>query len=235
MPDNILKEEKIVEKLQYSSFNNLSEVAERFDCEIEYGHFVKEKNFEIAENIKENIIMNFNDRTSHQNEYVICERLISPILTLISQRNNLILWSHCKYDVKVDDELEFTGSPDYLWGIPIVRGGWNFSKTVACLGEAKKDKFEEGWGQVGAEMIATQYYNNNFELPVFGLVSNGKKWEFGKLVKKTFIIDEIGNEMPVKIENVLDSLNWFLGEVRKNVDILEEVIKKEKMLKKSIK
>ncbi len=143
------------------------------------------------------------------------------------------MWSHTRYDVRPNDELEFIGTPDYLWGIPAVRGASIFSKTVACLGEAKKDKFEEGWGQVGAEMIATQYHNNNFELPVFGLVSNGKKWEFGKLINKTFIIDEIGYEMPAKINKVLNCLNWFLCEVRKNADILEEIIKKEKELKKS--
>ncbi len=221
-------------KVKYSSFKNLSEVAGEFDCEIEIDSFVKEKNFKISEEKQNDIIDYFNDFTSHQNEYVICERLISPILTMISKENNLKLWSHNKYNVKVSETLELTGEPDYLWGIPAVRGGTIFSKTVACLGEAKRDKFEEAWGQVGAEMIATQYHNNNFELPVFGLASNGKQWEFCKLINKTFIMDKPGYEMPSKLGNVLNNLNWFLCEVRKNADILEKIFQKEKALKNKI-
>ncbi len=56
------------------------------------------------------------------------------------------------------------------------------SRTV----EAKQDKFEEGWGQCLAEMIAVQRINNDFEMNIFGIVSNGKIWQFGKLTADVF-------------------------------------------------
>lgn len=52
--------------------------------------------------------------------------------------------------------------------------------------EAKQDKFEEGWGQCLAEMIAVQRIDNDFISDVFGIVSNGKIWQFGKLVANVF-------------------------------------------------
>ena len=52
--------------------------------------------------------------------------------------------------------------------------------------EAKKDNFEEGWGQCAAEMEAAQQANQNTELTVYGVVTNGKLWEFAKLKTKMF-------------------------------------------------
>lgn len=52
--------------------------------------------------------------------------------------------------------------------------------------EAKQDKFEEGWGQCLAEMIAVQRINDDFASDIFGIVSNGKIWQFGKLIADVF-------------------------------------------------
>ena len=49
------------------------------------------------------------------------------------------------------------------------------------------DKFDEGWAQCLAEMVAAQKLNNQLKLTIFGIVSNGKGWEFGKLEDRTFM------------------------------------------------
>ena len=56
--------------------------------------------------------------------------------------------------------------------------------------EAKQDKFEEGWGQCLAEMITAQRLNDNQEMIIFGIVSNGRIWQFGKLQESIFIKNE---------------------------------------------
>ena len=53
------------------------------------------------------------------------------------------------------------------------------------MGEAKQDKFEEGWAQCLAEMIAAQRLNQA-EITVFGIVSNGDRWQFGQLAAASF-------------------------------------------------
>lgn len=52
--------------------------------------------------------------------------------------------------------------------------------------EAKKNDFEQGWGQCLAELVAAQNLNNNEKLPVYGIVTDGKLWEFGVLTQQNF-------------------------------------------------
>ena len=47
--------------------------------------------------------------------------------------------------------------------------------------EAKKDDFDAGWGQCLAAMLAAQRTNDRPSRLVYGCVSNGLAWEFGKL------------------------------------------------------
>jgi hypothetical protein len=53
--------------------------------------------------------------------------------------------------------------------------------------EAKKDNFEEGWGQCGAEMVAALKANEaGGPHRVYGVVSNGDKWEFAYLENQVY-------------------------------------------------
>ncbi len=61
-----------------------------------------------------------------------------------------------------------------------------FDKPYLLLVEAKQDKFEEGWGQCLAEMIAAQRLNEDPQMMVFGIVSNSARWQFGKLEADIF-------------------------------------------------
>ncbi len=223
-----MNKENKEEIISYSSFDELSDVCEMFEYEIEYNNFIKEKKVEINEFFKENILDDFADLTSHKNEYVICERLISPIISLISKNNKLKLWSHTNFKVKINKNLTFSGEPDYLWALPTVRGGSKFSKTVACLGEAKKDNFLKGWAQAGAEMLAAQVRNKNKNIPIYGLVSNGALWQLGKLEKNIFTIDNRSFSATDNLNKLFNVLNYFFCEVRKSADILQEIENREK-------
>ena len=57
---------------------------------------------------------------------------------------------------------------------------------LIILVEAKKNDFEEGWGQCLAELVAAQKINADTNIPVYGIVSDGERWQFGKLVGDTF-------------------------------------------------
>jgi hypothetical protein len=52
--------------------------------------------------------------------------------------------------------------------------------------EAKRNDFEEGWGQCLAELVAAQTLNKEPSRPVYGIVTDGKRWEFGKLIQNIF-------------------------------------------------
>jgi hypothetical protein len=55
--------------------------------------------------------------------------------------------------------------------------------------EAKQDNFDAAWGQCLAEMIAAQRLNENAEIVVFGITSNGNLWQFGKLENNFFTLN----------------------------------------------
>ena len=52
---------------------------------------------------------------------------------------------------------------------------------------AKRNDFEQGWAQCLAELVAAQKLNGESHRPVHGIVTDGKLWEFGKLIEGTFI------------------------------------------------
>ncbi|MDY7015169.1 MAG: hypothetical protein SVX43_16545, partial [Cyanobacteriota bacterium] len=117
-------------------------------------------------------------------EFAICENLIYPVLKEIwkSYRSKFVLWSHeC---LSCDEDL--TGFPEYILARRSPLGKVVFDKPYFLLVEAKQDKFDEGWGQCLAEMIAAQRLNGEMELTIFGIVSNGDRWQFGKLEGENF-------------------------------------------------
>ncbi|MDJ0676929.1 MAG: hypothetical protein QNJ36_16370, partial [Calothrix sp. MO_167.B42] len=62
-----------------------------------------------------------------------------------------------------------------------------FDKPYFVLVEAKKESdFSEGWGQCLAEMIAVQRLNDEPNQHIFGIVSNGVVWQFGRFVSDIF-------------------------------------------------
>ena len=117
-------------------------------------------------------------------EYAICENIISPILleVWLTYRDKLLLWSH--QPLNFDEQL--SGVPDYIVAKRSPRGKVILEHPYLILVEAKKDNFEEGWGQCLAEMVAAQKLNNNQHNSVFGVVSNGKMCDFGSLQDNIF-------------------------------------------------
>lgn len=118
-------------------------------------------------------------------EYAICENIISPILleVWLAYRDKLLLWSH--QPLNFDEQL--SGVPDYIVAKRSPRGKIILENPYLVLVEAKKDNFEEGWGQCLAELVAAQKLNNNQDNLVFGVVTNGKLWEFGSLQDNLFL------------------------------------------------
>ena len=87
------------------------------------------------------------------------------------------LWSHAPIAF---DEL-LSGTPDYLIAKQSPFGSESIGDPILITVEAKKDDFVLGWGQCAAEMVAAQKINLEDGMTIFGIVTNGETWEFGKL------------------------------------------------------
>jgi hypothetical protein len=119
----------------------------------------------------------------------VCEFLIAPVLKEVyrSYSEALLLWSH----VPLGTEAPLMGTPDYLF---TRRGplGIVQEEPYLLLVEAKKDDFEAGWGQCLAAMLAAQKLNVSANVIVYGCVSNGDLWQFGKLEGQHFTHEPVG-------------------------------------------
>ncbi|MDJ0557045.1 MAG: hypothetical protein QNJ68_21900 [Microcoleaceae cyanobacterium MO_207.B10] len=170
--------------MPFSNYKNIAAVVKEFQIKYVYTNFVNEVNFTVPQNFREELDFLLSHGAVYSSEFAICENLIYPILKEVwkSYYDQLMLWSH---ETLIYDE-KLSGQPDYIVAELSPLGRIIFDKPYFLVVEAKQDKFEEGWGQCLAELVAVQKINNDLEQTIFGIVSNGKFWEFGKLKRDVF-------------------------------------------------
>ncbi|KHG41510.1 MULTISPECIES: hypothetical protein [Aphanizomenonaceae] len=170
--------------MAFSNYKSISSVIKKFQIKYVQSNFMLEVEFPAKESFKEELDLLFTDGVIDNSEDAICENLIYPVLKEVWKpyRSKLTLWSH--EALAYDEDL--SGIPDYTVTQRNSLSTIVFDKPYFLMVEAKQDKFEEGWGQCLAEMIAIQRINDDFVSDVFGIVSNGKIWQFGKLVGDVF-------------------------------------------------
>jgi hypothetical protein len=118
-------------------------------------------------------------------EEMIREVVIFPILRLAWKpySDYFTLWG--KKAIEADAEVNET--PDYIIAKKSEYGRIVFESPYIAVFEAKMDDFTGGWAQCALEMLAIQKINNKPDLPVFGIVTNGKTWQFSQLDGSDFI------------------------------------------------
>ena len=170
--------------MAFSNYKSISSVIKKFQIKYVQSNFMLEVEFPAKESFKEELDLLFTDGVIDNSEDAICENLIYPVLKEVWKpyRSKLTLWSH--EALTYDEDL--SGIPDYTVTQRNSLSTIVFDKPYFLMVEAKQDKFEEGWSQCLAEMIAVQRINDDFVNDVFGIVSNGKIWQFGKLVGDVF-------------------------------------------------
>jgi hypothetical protein len=112
------------------------------------------------------------------------EAVIFPVLREVYKgyHDRFSLW--IQKPVAYSDAL--SGTPDYLIATRSELGKTVLEKPLVVVAEAKKNDFEQGWAQCLAELVAAQKINGEPSFAVHGVVTDGKLWEFGKLVGSTF-------------------------------------------------
>ena len=172
--------------MAFSDFKTIPEVLEKFRIRYTVKDFVQIE--EIPGTPSEQFLQDFEFCLQNidvfASEAARCEAIIFPILKEIykSYADNYALW--IKKAIIYDETLN--GTPDYListrseLGLPVV------GTPLIILVEAKKNDFDQGWGQCLSELVAAQQINEDPDFPVYGIVSDGKLWEFGQLVGDAF-------------------------------------------------
>ena len=187
--------------MAFTSYKSIADVLRDFPLIYQEADFIQSLEFKCDEYFISRLNTVIQEGIVFNSEYAICENIISPILTEVwrTYTQYFLIWSH--QPLNYDDNL--SGIPDYVIAQRSPRGKVVLEKPYVILVEAKKDNFEEGWGQCLAEMLAAQNINNDRTKKLFGVVSNGKLWEFGVLQEEVFT----KNRKYYILENLTELMN----------------------------
>lgn len=165
--------------MSYNKYKSIADVLQEFPLTYKEKNFIEQIPIETDPYFKNRLDFILAEGVVFNSEYAICESIIQPILVELWRKyaDKLLLWSH--QPLNYDENL--SGIPDYIVAQRSTRGKIILEQPYLIIVEAKKDNFEEGWGQCLAELVAAQKINNNQNSRLFGIVSNGKLWEFGLL------------------------------------------------------
>ena len=198
------------------SYKNIGTVAKEFQIKYIRDNFITEIEFTISEIFRQELELMFNEGVVDNSESAICENIIYPILKEVWKvyRSNFLLWSHqaLNYNEKL------CGVPDYVLAKRSPNGSVVFDKPYFVLVEAKKESdFSEGWGLCFAETIAVQRLNQIPEQTIFGIVSNGLIWQFGKLNTDIFTQNKLFYTIQ-ELEKLFAAINYVFQQCELQLD-----------------
>jgi len=170
--------------MTFNNYQELGEVLQKFQIYYTEVNFIGETEFRIPGYFVEDLEIVMQDGLPNNSEFTICENLIYPVIKEVWKhyRNKFVLWSH-KY---LSDRENPDRFPEYILAKRSRLGKVVFDKPYLVLVDAKQDRFHEGWVQCLLEMIVAQQIDNQTNKAIFGIVSHGKAWQFGKLELNKF-------------------------------------------------
>ena len=170
--------------MAFTSFSSLSQVIKKYQIKYVEELFPAFEIRKAPEVLQEDISFTLQNVAYNISEPAICENLIYPILKAAWRpfSKELAIWSH--QPIYFTEEL--SGIPDYLISRRSELGKIVLDYPLLAVVEAKKDDFKAGWAQCGSEMYAIQQLNKEPNQRVFGIVSNGDRWQLGKLKSNLF-------------------------------------------------
>lgn len=170
--------------MAFSDYKHISQVQQEFTIAYREEAFLVLQEAQVPEPFLAEVLFNKEYFDVFASEAARSELLIFPLLREVYKpyAQQCALW--IQKTLTYDDKL--TGTTDYLVTSRSPLGKTVLATPLLIAVEAKKNDFEQGWGQCAAELVAMQRINNDAHLPVYGIVTDGRFWEFGKLVGDVF-------------------------------------------------
>lgn len=170
--------------MPFTDYTTIGDVARAYQITLRDEKFVALRERPISDILREELAFAENHVAYNLSEAAVCENLVYPVLKDVwkSYLEALMLWSHqpLRYDA------DLLGIPAYIVGRRSPLGRWVVEPLYIVVIEAKRDDPERGWSQCLAALLAAQKLNNLRHLTLYGVATNGRSWEFGKLEGASF-------------------------------------------------
>ena len=171
--------------MAFSDFKTIPDVQKKYGIRHIENDFIKiEEGASPSEQFLQELEFNREYINVFASEEARCEAVIFPVLREVYKgyAKHYALW--IKKPIVYDDVL--SGTPDYFISTRSELGKLVVGTPLIMLVEAQKNDFEQGWGQCLSELVAAQKINNDPDTSVYGIVSDGIRWQFGRLVGDAF-------------------------------------------------
>jgi hypothetical protein len=170
--------------MAFSDYKHISQVQQKFQIKYLEEPFIIASAVEPPPQFIIEFDFNRENLDLYASEASRAELIILPLLREVYKpyAAQSVLW--IQKPISCDETLN--GTPDYLVATRSELGKTVLAIPLLMIAEAKRNDFEQGWGQCLAELVAAQRLNGNATVPVYGIVTDGRFWEFGKLVNAQF-------------------------------------------------
>ena len=171
--------------MAFTDFKSIAQVQETFDIKYSEADYIQyTADIEPSSAFLEEFTFSREHIDVFASETSRCENVIYPILRDVYKRyvDCFSLWSH----KSIAYDAQLSGTPDYLISTKSALGKTVLGTPIIVVVEAKRNDFVEGWGQCLAELVAIQKINNDDMKPIYGVVTDGELWQFGRLAKNLF-------------------------------------------------
>lgn len=155
--------------------------------------FVNDSLAQLSQLIEEHLI-----HISMENEITRREFLLAPVMSFVRRLTQAKLSS--EYWIEVNHQLR--GSLDYFLK----------KESELLVVEAKNADLTRAFTQLAVELVALDMAEETSKDTVFGAVSTGREWQFGKLVRseKKFYQDINSYSLPRNLEEIVKILIGIL-------------------------
>ena len=170
--------------MAFTDFKSIQQAQKEFNIKYDEENYIDYEEIEPSSTFLEDFEFSRQNIDVFSSEASRCENVIYPIIKDIYKHyvEKYSLWSH----KSISHDQMVTGTPDYMISTKSDLGKTILGIPILIIVEAKQNNFTEGWGQCLAELVAAQRINENEEITIHGIVTDGEMWHFGKLVGKLF-------------------------------------------------
>jgi hypothetical protein len=196
--------------MAFSDFKSIAQVQEGYKIKYVEEDFIEHYELHPSKVFLEEFEFNRKNIDIFSSEASRCENIIYPIIREVYKSfvDKYSLWSH--KSISYDDQLN--GTPDYIISTKSELGKTVLGLPVVLVAEAKQNNFIEGWGQCLAELVAAQKINEQETIAVYGIVTDGELWQFGKLMSNIFTKHNTSLTIN-SIDNLFQAIGYLLKSI----------------------
>ena len=200
--------------MAFSDYKNVAQVQQEFGIRYQEENYVVAQRLEPPAHFRAELEFSQKNIDVFTSEAARTELVITPLLREVYKN------FHEQYSFWIQKAISYNeklnGTPDYIIATKSALGKTVLELPLVIVVEAKKNDFEQGWGQCLAELFAVQKINAKDTHPVHGIVTDGELWKFGKLSGDTFTANPEGYTIS-DLPELFGALNFIFQTVTRRI------------------